>query len=132
MNKQLRQYFKVGLAFVVLATTALVSFLFLRGKLNSDIQVNVLFDDAQGIKQGEVIQMAGVDIGQVDDVSLVHGNKAQVVVGIRRKYHIPKGSRFQITTGVLGNTRKLTIVPNPQATGVVKDGDTVTGVSSSP
>jgi len=132
MNKQLRQYFKVGVTLVVSLTLLFFAIYYLAGKLNNDRQIKVIFNDAQGISQGELVQMAGVEIGQVDDVSLVDGNKAQVVVGIHRKYHIPRESLFQITTGVLGNTRKLTIIPNPHAAGDIKDGDTVTGVSSSP
>jgi phospholipid/cholesterol/gamma-HCH transport system substrate-binding protein len=132
MNKQLRQYFKVGVTLVVSLALLFFGISYLRGRLNSDKPINIIFDDAQGISKGEIVQMAGVEIGQVDDVNLVDGNKAQVVVGIHRRYHIPKDSHFQITTGVLGNTRKLTITPNPRATGEIKDGETVTGISSSP
>jgi ABC-type transporter Mla subunit MlaD len=133
MNKQLRQYFKVGVTLVVSLALLFFGISYLSGRLNSDRTIKVVFDDAQGISPGEIVQMAGKEVGQVDDVELTPDFKAQVTVGIHRRYHIPKGSRFQIRSGLLGNTRRLMVIPNTQpGAGDIPAGETVVGDSSSP
>ena len=132
MNKQALSYIKVGGAFVLLFGLLVSTFIFLRGFLNSDQHFSVLYDDAKGLKRGEIIQMAGVDIGTVDAVGLMpSGKRALVRVGVNKQYQIPFGSRFIIKSGVLGNSRVLVIEPNtdPTETRKLPDGATLEGTS---
>ena len=132
MNKQALNYIKVGVAFFVMLGLLGYGYFALRGALNSDQHFSVLYDDAKGLKRGEIIQMAGVDIGTVDAVGLMpSGKRAVVRVGVNKQYQIPTGSRFVIKSGVLGNSRVLVIEPNPDPTVTTKilDGATVEGQS---
>jgi phospholipid/cholesterol/gamma-HCH transport system substrate-binding protein len=131
LNKQTRQYLKVGLFF--LATLALIAFtlIFLQGKLNTDKHFNVVFDNARGIKQGEVLQIAGVNIGQVDGVKLTPDNRAQVRVAVRKDVKIPEGSTFRVTAGILGNNRMMMVEPSTKGGRELRDEETVPGDSGS-
>lgn len=132
MNKQFWHYFKVGATFAAALAVLAVGFSLLKGQLNSDRHVNILYDDAKGIKKGEIIQMAGVDIGQVDDVTLTPDSKRALVrVGVRKTTKIPEGSRFVIRSGVLGNSHVLTVEPNYKATTDIADEAHVEGESAS-
>ena len=133
MNKQTRTNLLVGFTSLLTLVLGIFVFLFLRGKLNNDKVIHVVFSNALGVNPGEWVQMAGVQIGQVDAVRLNAENKAEVDLGIRRQFQIPKGSLFTIRSGVLGNTRKLEVIPAPPpVTGTIAEGDTVVGDSTQP
>lgn len=133
MNKQLRHFFKVGLFFVLTVGLIAFSLLFLRGKLNNDKHLRVVFTDARGLKEGENVEMAGVTVGQVDRVRLrPEDNKAEVEVGIRKDVRIPQNSIFRVTAGILGNNRMLEVVPGPAQAPEIPDRTVLEGDSGSP
>jgi len=131
MNTQASYYLKVGLFTLIALCGTVGIFLFLYGSLTHGKTFTVVFDDAHGIKDKEIVRMAGVDIGQVGDVHLTPDNKAQMSVAVNKGVRIPLGSRFTISNSILGNQSILVIVPSdsPQD---LPDGATVTGDSSDP
>lgn len=131
MNKQERHYVMVGLFAIVFIGIVIGAVLFLRGTLNTDRRLNVIFDDAYGIQDGEPVRMAGVRVGQVDGVELREDNRAVLKLGIRRDFGIPEGSAIRIKSGILGNSRTIAI--EPAASGkIYPDGATVSGDSGAP
>ena len=109
----------------------IVSFVVLGKRLNKDVHVTALFDDARGMRPGEFVQMAGVDVGQVDKVELAPDNRAQLSLGIHPEFAIPKDSKFVIKSGILGNTRVVVIEPSNERQRIA-DGAIVQGDSSDP
>jgi phospholipid/cholesterol/gamma-HCH transport system substrate-binding protein len=113
----------------VLFIAALVGFiLFLRGGAgfrDSRYEIHIIAPNAGGITQGASVQMAGVEIGQVDRVELTPDRQAQITARIKRQYSIPIGSRFAIgSSGLLGN-RFIAISPEPGDVPALEPGSVV-------
>ncbi|MDR1607790.1 MAG: MCE family protein [Deltaproteobacteria bacterium] len=98
---------KVGL--FVLAALAVVVWMALRLGVFSNIgedyyRVNAVFDEASGLKQGVAVEVAGINVGRVAEISLFQADKALVVLAIRNDVRLPADSRAVIRTqGVLGD-----------------------------
>lgn len=90
---------------------------FLRDGLtgNQYYKVHVLFDDASGADKGVDVTMAGVAIGQVDNITLTKGLRAELTLSIKKRWVIPQGSRFLISVAPLGDVGVVTVVPPPDA-----------------
>ncbi len=138
MNKRLRQNFLTGLA-VLLAVAAVVGGIgWLSGTLsfNRNTHYTVIFDNVKGLAEGSIVQMAGVNIGKVDAVSLTRNlsgfpdNKARIDLSVKPPHQIPQGSRFLIVTPVFGNVNTLTVVPNSEPAPPFPEGDIIVGESS--
>jgi phospholipid/cholesterol/gamma-HCH transport system substrate-binding protein len=132
MNKQIRQNLLVGFTALISIGAAILVILFLRGKLNDDRVIKVVFRDALGVDIGEEVDMAGVAIGQVDAIRLTPDDKAELTLGIHKRYEIPKGSRFVISSKVLGNNSNVLVYPPAQVDGMIAEGETVQGESKQP
>ncbi len=65
-------------------------------------QVFATFKNAQELKKGDLVKLAGVEIGRVDGVGLV-ANQARVAMKIQGKYNIPTDAKAVIKfTGLMG------------------------------
>src|SRR5438876_1731986 len=65
-------------------------------------QVNAIFKNAQELKKGDLVKLAGVEIGRVESIELTN-NLAQVSMKIKGKYKIKTDSRAAIKfTGLMG------------------------------
>ena len=65
-------------------------------------QVNASFKNAQELKKGDLVKMAGVEIGRVENIELV-GNRAKVTVKINGKYEVKTDAVATIKfTGLMG------------------------------
>ena len=67
-------------------------------------QVYATFKNAQELKKGDLVKLAGVEIGRVDSVGLVpNANQARVGMKIQGKYNIPTDAKAVIKfTGLMG------------------------------
>jgi phospholipid/cholesterol/gamma-HCH transport system substrate-binding protein len=69
------------------------------------------FPSAIGLDTGAAVRMAGVKIGYVKDIRLVE-RKAEVILSISPKYHVPKGSKAALAAlGLLGE-RYVEVTPS--------------------
>jgi phospholipid/cholesterol/gamma-HCH transport system substrate-binding protein len=73
----------------------------------------ILFDNASGLRSGAPVEIAGIDVGAVQNIRLVRGN-AEVVIGVRRDVELYADAQAIIRTrGILGD-KYVEIVPgNP-------------------
>ena len=86
----------LGLLLVVISFLGIFSF------TSNGYNLNVEFEQIKGLKPDNVVRYAGVDIGQVQDISFVEG-KVNVLLKINKKYQIPQGANFTIgSDGLLG------------------------------
>lgn len=83
-------------AVIILETIGAVDF-FKRGYL-----VNGIFKNAQELKKGDLVKMAGVEIGRVEGIDLVE-QRARVTMKIKGKYEIKTDAKAAIKfTGLMG------------------------------
>src|SRR6266478_617081 len=69
----------------------------------SGYEVNALFRNAQELKKGDLVKMAGVEIGRVESIDLTN-NLAQVTMKIKGKYKIKTDSKAAVKfVGLMGN-----------------------------
>jgi phospholipid/cholesterol/gamma-HCH transport system substrate-binding protein len=113
---------RVGL--VVLLGIALFGGMFVffsgNGLFDRTYRLDVLFDNADGITTGVPVELAGVQIGQVQRVELTPSHKADLVLDIKdstsgQQVRIPTGSQFTISVPVFGSTGVIMVVPPDDA-----------------
>lgn len=80
-----------------------------RGFTQPKFQIEVLFNDVGGLIEGAPVQLAGVNVGTVSDISFldrkIEGRRVKVEVGIFNRYknQLSQDVRFSIKTeGILG------------------------------
>ena len=126
----------VGVVFVLAVALFAVMFFFLRGTLaaNNTYSFDVLFDDAKGATADTPVTLAGVQIGKVERVKLTAGQQADLRLQVKKDYGIPHGSRFTITTPLLGTSGTVVVVPPADAykrpSDIVRDGENLKGDQS--
>ncbi len=131
-QKQLRwSELKVGITVIVGSVTlAILVFLIsgTSGLFTTKITLVTYFDNAEGLRGGQPVDLQGVAIGNVKSVRVVPGRQldpVQVIMRVNAQYQsfIRKDSKALIlTAGVLGES--FVDINSKEATGpVVKDGD---------
>ena len=66
-------------------------------------EIHASFKNAQELKRGDLVKMAGVEVGRVDDIELEKG-RARVTMKIKGKYEIKTDTKAVIKfTGLMGN-----------------------------
>jgi len=130
-QQQLRwSQLKVGITVVVASVTLAVLIFLMRGTsgvFTERITLFTYFDNAEGLREGQPVDLQGVPVGNVKSVRVVSGRPdlpVQVVMRINAKYQpfIRADARATVTTaGVLGES--FVDIENRFATGPpVKDG----------
>ncbi len=115
---------KVGL-FVLVALILLGYMSFRVGEqgfgLKKGYPVNAVFDNATGLKKDASVQIAGVEVGRVEDISLKDG-KALVTLRINPDVKLEKDVRAKIKSyGLLGD-KYVDIVPGTPGDVYIADG----------
>jgi phospholipid/cholesterol/gamma-HCH transport system substrate-binding protein len=106
----------------------IISFLGIFTFAGKGYDLNVFFDEVNGLKIGNEVRFAGVPIGKVDDIK-VEGSKVKTILKINKDSGVPLGSKFSIgMDGVLG-TKFVSIEPPSLSDGNnYRDGDKINGV----
>lgn len=86
------------------------------------------FDQVQGLSEGSVVSLSGVNIGNVENINFTNDSKVlDVVMKINKKYlsKITKSAKVEIRTqGALGD-KYVFIIPGEPTDPVVEDGATL-------
>ena len=109
----------VGVVVVLAAAILIAAYVLLQteGIIGNTYTRIVEFPNAQGVTKGTEVQMAGVKIGEVEQVGLSPNNRALLTLRILQKYPIleryplPPGTRIQIAATGLLTTPVVDIVP---------------------
>lgn len=88
--------------------------------------VQVVFSEVGGLKEGNVVRYAGVDVGRVDAVRTAEKG-VEVRLLINPGIKIPEGSRFTIGTDGLLGEKFINIVPPRQSSGYLQPNARVAG-----
>lgn len=105
-----------------------ISFLGVFNFMGGGYEINVIYDQVNGLKPGNEVRFAGVNVGKVKDIK-VKGSKIKAILKIGSKdVKIPEDSVFSIgVDGVMG-AKFVTIDPTPVPVNTyVKDGQEVQG-----
>src|SRR5574341_1673288 len=74
------------------------------------MRVSTLFDSAAGLDKNAPVKMAGVPIGDVDEMGL-DASRAKVIMRIKPGVRIPKGSRAVVKAAGLLGDKYIEILP---------------------
>ena len=103
---------------------------FLKGMtlFSTDNRYFVKFQDVSGLSVASPIFANGYRVGVVETIEFNYENTGEIVasIGIDKNMQVPKGSRAEIATDLMGNV-KVQLVLGNVADGVVAPGDTITG-----
>ncbi|MBN9500272.1 MAG: hypothetical protein BGO01_03780 [Armatimonadetes bacterium 55-13] len=124
---------KVGALVVVFVILLYGAFMILGNDLLGPKKVTYYaeFTDAGGVTAGSQVQMAGVKIGKVSEVSLIGPTTARLKLEVPQDVKIPAGSTATIPTALIGlGDKAVMIVPPAQPTGYLMAGETLKGVKT--
>ena len=106
----------VGVVVIVAAAIMVAAYVLLAsaGIIGNTYTVTADFPDAQGITKGTEVRLAGVKIGEVEDITLTPSNRALFKMRILQRYPIPPDAKFQIATTGLLTSPIIAVVPAAQ------------------
>jgi len=125
--KKLFTPFRVGLLVIVSAGVLFVLLNFVRkGGLSErqSIRVYGMFKDASGIGRRSRVQIAGIAVGEVDDIELV-GNRAKVWLRIRRSVDLREDASLAKRSESLLGDYMLDLYPGSPPNRQLQDGDEI-------
>lgn len=103
---------------------------FLKGMtlFSSDNRYYVKFQDVSGLSVASPIFANGYRVGVVEGIDFDYSNTGEIVasIGVNKDMQMPKGSRAEIATDLMGNV-KVQLVLGNLADGTVAPGDTICG-----
>ena len=122
-----RAEIKVGL--FVLAGSVILAYMSLRvGKFDfgkkKGYEISAYFDNASGLNQDVPVEIAGIEVGRVEQIHLDRG-KARVSMRIRPDIFVPSDSRALIRARGLMGDKFIEIIPGRPDSPLLEDGDTV-------
>ena len=92
--------------------------------------VYVLIDSASGITAKTPVQVAGIQVGVVDDIELIEHNRARLKLSVSKKVKLSRDVRAQIKSlGFLGDTYIELYQPGPLAE-ILPEGSTIIQVQN--
>ena len=119
---------KVGsvsvIAFILLAYMIIHLGNFTFGDKGYEIQA--VFSQVNGLKQGNVLRYAGVEVGHVKDITILPEG-VKVTFTIKPGVKIPVGSTFRIGSDGLVGEKNINISPPSQSKGFLAPNDVVRG-----
>ena len=121
---------RIALVAVVGIVVLYLGLQFLKGLtiFSSDNRYFVKFDNISGLSVSSPIYANGYRVGVVEDIifDYQHNGDITAVVGIDKKMQLPKGSKAEISSDMLGNV-KLELVLGAITDGLLAPGDTLRG-----
>ena len=123
---------EIKIALVAIAGIAILYFglQFLKGMtlFSSDNRYFVKFQDVSGLSVASPIFANGYRVGVVEEIMFDYQNTGEIVaaIDVDTELSVPKGSRAEIATDLMGNVKVLLVLGNA-ADGMVAPGDTITG-----
>ncbi len=103
-----------------------------RGGLTTGYPIFAKFPWGYGLKQGQGVLLAGVNVGFVDDVAFRQDGSLLVTMRIQKEYHIPQGTTATIEpNGIFGDV-EVALRPAHPSTTYLAPRDTIPIGKSSP
>ncbi|MBP5798708.1 MAG: MCE family protein [Prevotella sp.] len=130
----MKKYFTKEVQIALVALTGIVVLFFgmkfLKGLtlFSTDNSYYVQFEDVSGVSASCPVYANGFRVGVVEDVIFNYDSQEKIVavLGLDKKLRLPKGTKAEIASDLLGNVKlELKFGPNP--VDLLTSGDTITG-----
>lgn len=95
-------------------------------------EYRAFFDDTGGVAVRAVVRIAGVEVGWVENVRLIPGSKAELVLMVHRKNRLAKNAYAMINQDGLIGIRNVEIDPGDPSTGILLPGSTLSMPGKTP
>jgi phospholipid/cholesterol/gamma-HCH transport system substrate-binding protein len=94
-----------------------------------DYAVMVMIDSAEGLTKKTPVEVAGIQVGYIEDLELHEGRRAKAKLKINRAVRLGRDARAQVRTkGFLGETY-VDLMPGNLETGVIEEGGEITATN---
>lgn len=91
--------------------------------------VTVFIDSAEGLSKKTPVEVAGIQVGSIEDLELREGRLAQAKLRINREVRLGKDARAQVRTkGFLGETY-VDLMPGHPGSGMIPEGGEITATN---
>ena len=102
-----------------------------RGGLSKGYEMHARFPWGAGLKQGQPVLLAGVQVGFVQQVALVPDGTLDVTLQVQNQYKIPEGTTATVEANGIFGDMLIALTPVKGVEGKMAAGDTIpTGVGS--
>jgi ABC-type transporter Mla subunit MlaD len=101
-------------------------FLLLTSCQGEEKVVHILFDDSEGLSDGQQVLLNGVSVGTLLDVDIAEDYQVITSVELSGSHDFPKDSQFEIQSQDLFT--KMIFVTLGESETLIKNGDTIQGV----
>lgn len=126
MSKTRRDELLVGLLLLVAIILAIGGTIWIaRGGLTRGYPLYARFPWGAGLKQGQPVLLAGVQVGFVDQVALVPDGTIAVTLQVQRQYRIPAGTTASVEPNGIFGDQLVALTPVKGVTGTIAAGDTI-------
>jgi phospholipid/cholesterol/gamma-HCH transport system substrate-binding protein len=122
----------VGLLLIVAVITALGGTIWIaRGGLASGYPMYARFPWGAGLKPGQPVLLAGVQVGFVDRVELIPDGTLGVTMQLQSEYKVPQGTTATVQANGIFGDQLIALTPVRATTASLPEGDTIpVGIST--
>jgi phospholipid/cholesterol/gamma-HCH transport system substrate-binding protein len=128
-TKEIAQQIKLG-AFVLGGTALFLVAVFFIGSENNifsrTFEVKAVFENVEGLKEGDNVWLSGVKVGTVTDVKIMSKGRVNVTLSLRNNQHhfISKDAKASVgSDGLVGN--KIVVITPGASTRTIGENDTL-------
>ena len=116
----------VGLMLIITVMVGVVGTVWLaRGGLTSGYPMYALFPWGAGLKNGQPVLLAGVNIGFVRKVELIPDGTLLVTLAVNKEYEIPEGTTAAVEPNGIFGDQLIALSPQLRVTTYMAQGDTI-------
>ena len=120
---------EIGVGILVIVAGALLAYMSIKvggiASLGEQIKIEIVLSDAAGLTEGAAIRVAGVQVGQLDTMSVDH-NKARVSVSLSASAQIREDAKVQVRARSVLGEKYLEITPISRDAALLQAGATLT------
>ncbi|MBY9074730.1 MCE family protein [Nocardioides sp. WL0053] len=115
------------MVFIVVTTVATSLLVITIGNLSFSAmkEYKAVFSDATGVVNGDDVRIAGVKVGNVEDVEIVDKDKALVTFKVDADSQLARSTQAQIRYRNLVGQRYIALTPGAGSPSLLADGDTI-------
>ncbi|MEN9509222.1 MAG: hypothetical protein RLZZ621_1785 [Gemmatimonadota bacterium] len=103
-----------------------------RGGLSSGYPLYARFAWGVGVKPGQPVMLAGVQVGFIEKVELIPDGTLGVTMQVQQQYRVPAGTTATVQANGIFGDMLLALTPQKGITGKIEPGDTVPSGEASP
>jgi len=120
---------EIGVGVLVVTALGLLAFMAIKvGALRNvgeEIQLQVTLGDAAGLTEGAAVRIAGVQVGQVQEMGVVH-DKAVIRIAVAKSANVRTDAGIQVRARSILGEKYLEITPRSTEAALIADGATLT------